>query len=128
MSTVIGESYPYPMECAHRRRIEVEAVIPLLASGAVGTPLILDDPGITITRTGAGTYNLTFPAGADLGGFPDGQVAPSTGALRSVYFTAFAPNLGTATAVTMNGSGTATDSAGGDTLRLQFYLNARKDF
>lgn len=128
MATVIGDTYPYPLESAHRRRIEIEYAVTLNASGAVGALVSSDDPGVTLTRTGVGTYNVVFPAGADVGGKIDAVVLPSTGALRGTYFTAFNATAGTATVVTLNAAGAAADSAGGDVLRIQAFLNSRKDF
>jgi hypothetical protein len=131
MSTVIGESYAYPLECAHRRRIELEAVVTIGATGAIASS-IQDDPGFTIARASTGVYIITYPAGADLlGGSIDFTIvsANAVPTVKSQYVTAFAPNSGTATIRTFLADGaTAVDPATGDVIRFQIFLNARRDY
>lgn len=100
-----------------------------IAIGATGAPTVtspVDASGgvIGCTRSGAGTYAITFPVLA--------AVATSVPVIRAwvvlsaaatvaqANFTAFAPTSGTATMVTaLNAAGTAVDPANGDVLCIE---------
>jgi hypothetical protein len=127
MATVIGETYPYPLESAHRRRIEFEMSFLVGAAGAVGT-ITSDDPGVTVAHGSAGVYNLTFPAGADANGQLDGSPVSAAGTVTGFSINAFAPNLGTAQITCRASGGAATDPANGDRVMIQIFMNARREY
>lgn len=96
----------------------------LINIGATGAPTVAPAAvtAITVTRTGAGTYNVTFPA----------QLSTATCYVRAYVvlsaattvaqatITAFSQTAGTATFVTaLNAAGTAVDPANGDILMLE---------
>ena len=92
------------------------------ATGAVGSQ-IAGPPGVTFTRTGAGTYTVVYPAAVAGGLIP--YVAKS--AAPTVFdcsITAKNVAAGTATLVFANAAGTATDPANGDIIGLMFLWKA----
>jgi len=89
------------------------------ATGAVGSQ-IFGPPGVTLTRTGTGTYTLVYPAALGVAIVP--YIAKSAApTVFDVSVTAKSATAGTATIVTANAAGTATDPANGDILGLLFF-------
>lgn len=89
------------------------------ATGAVGSQ-IFGPPGVTLTRTGTGTYTLVYPAALGVALIP--YIAKSAApTVFDVSVTAKSATAGTATIVTANVAGTATDPANGDILGLLFF-------
>ena len=75
-----------------------------------------DDPGITFTRTGVGTYTLAYPAcpRARIGM----QIQSAALTVVTSNITAKTTTSGTATVKTLNNAGAATDPATGDALDI----------
>lgn len=129
MSTTAGDIPVYDMRAARPDRAEVEFSIPIVAAGAVGSPLnYQDDPNITVTHGTAGVYSLTFPPSADIRGTIDCTLVSAAGTVKGFYWSAFAPNSGTAQITTINAAGAATDPANGDTIAITLTLSRTKQF
>lgn len=96
----------------------------LATIGASGAPTLVDnDPGIGLTRTGAGTYDLVFPPGNKA------RVRVWTQKSVTVWhvdFTAYDDQAGTATFKTKNNAATPadTDPANGDILGIEIISYA----
>lgn len=92
------------------------------ATGAVGTQ-VTDDAGIVLTRTGVGTYTLTYPAGKEV--FFDFQLlaADATPTAASFVTTAESPTAGTATILAINGTA-AAEIESGSTLKMRIIVYA----
>jgi len=86
------------------------------ATGAVGSQ-IFGPPGVTFTRTGAGTYTLVFPAAPGVGLIPYVAIS-AAGTVIDGTITAKSSTAGTATVVFRNAAGAATDPASGDVVGL----------
>lgn len=129
MSTTAGDIPVYDMRAARPDRAEVEFSIPIVAAGAVGAVLnYQDDPNITVTHGTAGVYSLTFPPSADIRGTIDCTLVSAAGTVKGFYWSAFAPNAGTAQITTTNAAGAATDPANGDSLIIALTLSRTKQF
>jgi hypothetical protein len=85
------------------------------------TAQLPDDPAITFTRTGAGTYTLTFPAGIDVEIYSTNILSPALTVNGSVL-TAVNASAGTATMKITGGAGVATDPATGDIIQFMFAI------
>ena len=91
--------------------------------GATGAPTLATDadPGFTIARNSAGNYSLTFPP------YPAGGGArlvatiqqSAAGTVVTAAPTALDMAAGTATLITRNAAGAATDPANGDKLNVE---------
>lgn len=130
MSTVAGEINNYNMKAGRRDRIEIELQAVITGgAGVIVTPLAgQDDPGMTIVRGGsAGLYNVTFPPGADARGTFDVTLISPAGTVKGWYGVSFAPNAGTLSFQTINGSGVATDPAAADSIAITITLSRLKD-
>lgn len=94
-------------------REQISGRITIGAVGAVASTSNL--PDVTANRTGAGTYALVFAIPA-----PDWElgtgIKSAAGTIASAQFTAENATAGTATLVTRNAAGAATDPAVGDVL------------
>lgn len=77
-------------------------------------------PGVTLTRTGAGTYSVVYPAcpNAVLLAFIELSAA---GTVIDAGLTAKSQTAGTATLVTRNAAGAATDPASGDLIGFVIF-------
>lgn len=85
-----------------------------VAIGAAGAPTVSGDSDVSLTRTGAGTYTVSYPACAAV------SILPSVGkssTLTSVRCSAKSATAGTATLETL-ATATATDGANGDVIEL----------
>ncbi len=98
-------------------REQISGRVTIGGSGAVASQSNLPDIGVA--RTGAGTYSITFTIPA-----PDWEFYPgiksAAGTVVTASLTAESPTAGTATLVTRNAAGTATDPASGDVIFLHF--------
>jgi hypothetical protein len=98
-------------------REQISGRITIGAVGVVASTANL--PDIAIARTGAGTYSVVFAIPA-----PDWEFYPgiksAAGTIATAGLTAESPTLGTATLVTRNAAGAATDPANGDVIFLHF--------
>lgn len=120
----IGEVMAMPLLSADHRANRC-FVASFAVTGASGAPDTTSSNyrvpnGVTITRTGTGTYNITFP------GMPYGFVnafigLSAAGTVVDVVPSALSATAGTATLVTKNAAGTATDPASGDVVVMLFY-------
>lgn len=94
--------------------VEMFCKVPIGATGAVGT-LVKDAP-IDVTRDSTGTYSITYPKSADcevrVG------IMSAAGTVVTANPTACDGTAGTATFVTRNAAGSATDPASGDVLLI----------
>lgn len=90
--------------------------------GAAGAPgsQIFGPPGVTFTRTGAGTYTLVYPAALGCAVIPYVAVSAAGTVIDGGLTAKSAPN-GTATVVFRNAAGAATDPANGDIVGLLFF-------
>jgi len=133
MATVAEDIYKFPDANAMRDCVEASAEFVITGgAGAIGTT-DADDVGITLARTGAGTYNGTFPA------CPAGSTAGIQGRARIIPYVAFSPALtvvdavitarsvtaGTFTVKTLNAAGAATDGAAADIIGVKLILQYR---
>lgn len=89
------------------------------ATGAVGSQ-IFGPPGVTFTRTGAGTYTLVYPASLGMALIPYVAVS-AAGTVIDGTITAKSSTAGTATVVYRNAAGAATDPANGDVVGMLFF-------
>lgn len=123
MAAAAADSVSYPRKAATRDLIDYFMTVAIGATGAVGTTTV-DDPQITITRTGVGTYNITYPAGQSV--FLDFQLlaADATPTAASFVTTAEAPTSGTATIVAINGTA-AAEIESGSTLKIRIQVASR---
>jgi hypothetical protein len=118
MSTHANQANCSPNRCSTVRDI-VEFLL-RVNIGGTGAPTIpvngSDDPAITVTRTGAGTYDLTFPKGKRV--FIGCTIKSYAATVVGWRLNAFDANAGTATIKTMAGTNAAvdTDPASGDAL------------
>lgn len=117
--TTTADAIPgYPLRHARRDILHMEFTQTIGASGAVGA-LDKDDPAVTVTKEGGtGTYSMTYPKAAK-GRLFWSLISPAA-TVKTAWITAFDPTAGTATLVTGNGGGTATNPADGD--KIQFFL------
>lgn len=100
-----------PCRAATRDRMEFYSSWAIGATGAVGTQ-VTDDAGIVLTRTGVGTYTITYPAGQ--AAFFDFELlaVDATPTAASFCLTAKSPTAGTATIVALNGTAAAEIESG----------------
>ena len=119
MANTLGDYQAWPVMALGANRRKSICIIPIGATGAVGT---LDaDQGWTVTRTSAGLYALVFPivssnARAVL---KAGILLSTATTIDRVIVTAYAPTSGTASITCVTGSDTATDPANGDKLWVE---------
>lgn len=90
-------------------------------TGAVDATNALHDlrSGVTVTRTGAGVYNVVYPM------CPKARVVPfvaksAAATVTEAICTALAPTAGTAT-IRFSKAGTATDPANGDVIGFNIF-------
>ena len=85
---------------------------------------VSDDSGIVLTRTGVGTYTITYPAGYAV--FFDFQLlaADATPTAASFVTTAESPTAGTATIEAVNGTA-AAEIESGSTLKVLIHVFSR---
>lgn len=123
MATNAADSVVYAAKAATRDLYEYRLKFAVGATGAVGTTVV-DDPQVTVTRTGVGTYNITYPAGQDV--FIDFQLlaADVSPTAASFMTTAESPTAGTATFVAVNGTAVA-EIESGSTLKLTIKVSSR---
>ncbi len=123
MTANAADAISYPQKAATRDTVEFWITVAIGATGAVGTTTV-DDPQFTITRTGVGTYNLTFPAGQRA--FFDFmlQAADATPTAASFVLTALSATAGTATIVAINGTA-AAEIESGSTLSIKLTVASR---
>lgn len=119
-----GDGNHYAMFAKTQSTSLLRAVIDI---GATGAPTANCDSGFTITRTGVGTYNITFPPIADYTKtLPVPEVGIVQSAARTVagaVMTAFSPSNGTGTFnLYLATPGTPVEAANGD--QIYFCLTA----
>lgn len=127
MTTLAGDIGGYPVRYAKRglRVIHLEA---LSAAAAPFTSQKSDDPLFVITRTGVGTYTITYPQCLRaFFTFPAIFDADGTGTVVTLQTTSEAPTAGTATLISRSAVNTAADLAAGDKLRITAELFAEED-
>lgn len=114
MARVAGDYDAFP---ASARKPDFRIFTAKVAIGATGAPTLTGDEGITISRSGTGTYALVYPA------FPDDAnvlVTPRQSAtIANAAASAISPTAGTATIVTRDFAGAAADPANGDVLQIE---------
>lgn len=129
MATVVGQSYRYPLTCAKKEKVVLTAV----AVNTAGTGAInqnssrYSDPAIVITRTGVGTYSVTYPACPGdvlfnvMVHFNSGTVN-----IFDAQITAYSATAGTATITTYGATqGTAADGNAGCEIHLELVAEMR---
>lgn len=112
MATVIGQCSLQPLRSTKKESVCLTGrAINSTADGVIDTALsVYGDVGMSLTRASAGTYNLVFPA------CPSDAVLQltlghtGTPNVFSVRYSTFAPTSGTATVITANAAGAATDN------------------
>lgn len=80
-----------------------------------------DDPSIAFTRTGVGTYTVTYPTGIDVEIYPTSILSPGL-TVNGLVITAVSATAGTATVKITGGAGVATDPANGDVIQFMFAI------
>lgn len=134
MSTTASGTYHQPMVAMRRKKAYGVASFSLAATTGVATLIDTDDSplnnlgGITLTRSAAGTYALTYPAAAG----PNGRVHvgfellntfDNVASITGARLSAKAPSLGTATVKIYAGnSGLAADPGASDVVTLQIAI------
>jgi len=122
MARTFGDLMPSNARAVQDNLIVAALELNIGATGAVGSQ-IFGPPGVTFTRTGTGTYTLVYPAARGVALIP--YVAKSAvPTIFDIVVTAKSATAGTATIVTYNGSGAATDPANGDIIGLIFFAKA----
>ncbi len=97
------------------------------ATGALTTLLTQTDTAITLTRTGVGTYNLTFPLTPGLAKIAAYVFSPAP-TVSSAILTALNDVAGTATLRTIGfGAATAVELAVSDRLHVVVEADSRGD-
>lgn len=107
----LANAHALPCKATNTEKYVVRCTIDIGASGA---PTVSGDSDVSFTRTGAGTYTVSYPACAAA------SILPSVGkssTLTSVRCSAKSATAGTATLVTL-ATATATDGANGDIIEL----------
>lgn len=100
-----------------------------IAIGATGAPTITTADGITVTRTGVGTYTGTFPlvAAVSATAIPTIRAWVVLSAVPTVSqctITAFSPTAGTfGFTVALNAAATGVEAANGDILGIEIVVN-----
>jgi len=122
MTVTAADMAPYPTKAARRDLVELDLVIPIGATGAVGT-LDKDDPAVGCTRTTTGVYALTFPKSP--GGRIFIQLFSPLGTVVSAPLIAMDFAAGTASFNTETDAGTPADPANGDKIQVLFRLDSR---
>lgn len=131
MASNAEDVYKWPSYNAMRECLDLTAEFPIQGGGVVNTSTTdVDDPGITLVRTGTGTYSGTFPAspaGATTGKQGRARIGPSlqSSTLTTAAVTAINPTAGTFTLKTWNTAGTPADPASGDVIVLFFSIQMR---
>jgi len=80
-----------------------------------------DHPDITITRTGVGVYNLTYPPTLNSKIVVD-EIFSAARTVSGVLVTAKSATAGTATISVINNAGSLTDPATNDTMLLSIFM------
>lgn len=122
MPNLADQSY-YPASGGRGQPISWRSVVDVGGSGAPTINSDASDPGFTWTRTGAGVYNITFPA------CPRGDIIPkiiktAAPTVFTAHVTALSVTAGTATIRFNNAAGAATDPASGDIIGAQLEASA----
>lgn len=122
MARTLRDHQSYPNFGYDLNMTVVRSSVAIGASGAVDSTVAGYDVarGITVTRTGTGTYSLVFPAcpRATVQVFVEKSAVPT---VFDAVCTAKSPTAGTATFKTFNAAGTATDPASGDLIAVIIY-------
>ena len=126
MTAVAADIADYPFKAARREGSFISMLVPIGATGAVGT-LDVDDPGMSISRASQGVYNVVFPT------CPAGRIHVSIvkSAARTII-SAFGASTPSFTAGTwqfhcVDAAGAATDPANGDILLVELIAFKRAD-
>lgn len=136
MATTASGVYMQPFVAGRRKKVTLVASWTLAATTGVATLVDTDDIAVTLSRTAAGTYALTYPAVP--GATPTGAAGraaidfevlntfDNAAAISGARLSAKAQSLGTATVKIFAGnSGLAADPGASDvvTLTLTFTLD-----
>jgi len=124
MSAVLGSMQKFPgwhnvrdWTCIH---VQVNI-------GATGAPTVVGTGEVTVTRSGTGTYTMTFPPmpaqSLSLGSVRGRVVLSAAKTVGNVIMTALDLAAGTAGFTTAITAGTAADPANGDILGLEIMGN-----
>ena len=124
MAINAGESYANILKSGKRDRLQLHVDI-TFGSGVVGS-ILGDDPAITAANGGTGIVNITFPK-APSGRIQSIVLFSSASTVKTVWVTNFSATAGTATIVTGNGGGTATNPASSDNMYVTIELETRVD-
>lgn len=122
MATQVASIFAVPMVSGRRRKIACLASWSLAATTGVATAIDTDDPGITMSRSAAGTYALVFPQSP--GKVHVNVVVMNSGTSAAGMVTdgrlvAISPTAGTATVQIVGGnSGVAIDPLAADVVTL----------
>lgn len=120
MTAAAADMAPYPFKHARERAIVLEFSQTIGAVGAVGA-LDKDDPAVTVAKdAGAGEYDITFPTAQKARLY--WSLESPLGTVKTAWITALSATAGTATLITGNGGGTATDPASGDKIHVMLVL------
>lgn len=115
-----GVSQYFPSLSTIREKLNVECQVNI---GATGAPTVVGTTQITVTRTGTGTYTMTFPPmsaqATSLGKVRGHVVLSAAKTVGNVIITALDLAAGTAGFTTAITAGTAADPANGDILSLE---------
>lgn len=123
MAKSLGDAYLWPAWCINRE--EVDTIVEVLFGVTSITSTDSPDPDFTITRTGPGTYNLTFPPCPKMR--ISFQLQSPALTVQGTLVTARSATGGTATFKITNAAGAATDPATGDFVFIYFSGQARVD-
>lgn len=115
----LGDLGAHPCRTASKEKRVLRAYVTLTAGGAVSTSVL--DEGLTITKNGVGTYDLTYPS--NIATTIHVMVYSPAGTVKGAYQTANVPPSGTATIKTWGesaGTIAVADPASGDALNILF--------
>jgi hypothetical protein len=122
MARTFGDLMPSNARAVQDNLIVAALELNIGATGAVGSQ-VFGPPGVTFTRSSAGTYTLVYPAALGVALIPYIAVS-AAGTVIDATVTAKSATAGTATIVTRNAAGAATDPANGDIVGLLFFAKA----
>lgn len=122
MATQVASIAANPMVGGRRRKVCAMASWTLAATTGVATAVDTDDPGITMSRSAAGTYALLYPATpgrVQIKAVVLNSGASAAGMATSARLSAISPSAGTATIQIVGGnSGVAIDPLAADVVTL----------
>lgn len=126
MSAVAGNANLYPPKSATENDTTFSGQFTLTTAGAVAASPLVDDPVITLTKSGTtGQYDLVFPAFPGAVQIEVTEIYSPLGTIGQWYTKARSSTAGTASIIFSNPAGTAAYGASGDIISVAVRGNSR---